>query len=548
REGPIVQIGASIGSTIGQILHVSTRNLRACVGCGAAAGIAATFNAPIAGAFFAAEVILGEFTVGSFSSLVVSSVTATAISRGLLGDTPAFGDALVYTIVNPLEMITYVILGLLAAVTGVVFVQVLYWSEEVFDRLRRVPDYVKPVAGGLGIGGLGLLLPEVMGVGYDTITAALHGDLALGVLAVVLCAKLVATTFTLGSGGSGGVFAPSLFLGAALGGALGHVAQAVLPFSMAPPGAYAVVGMGAVVAAATQAPITAILIIFEMTGDYRVILGLMASCILGAVVAQRLRRESIYTIKLARRGIDLQAGREVNVLRQIRVSSVLRPEVETVPRSEPLHDLYQRMMNSPHYEFVVVDGKRNLLGGISVDNLRHAMPLLDGLDAVAIAEDVMVQPVAYVREDDTLDVAMQQLGKADIEELPVLPAGESMVPIGTLHRQDVIKAYNKEMLKADLAGSLSTRLESVVNLRTTETVGGFVLAEIEAPSHICDKPLAELKLRRTYGVQVVLVERARNSGASRFDFPGADTMFAAGDCIIVIGRPDDVAAFLGKTA
>ncbi len=545
REGPIVQIGAAMGSALGQWLRLSTRRIRICVGCGAAAGIAATFNAPIAAAFFAAEVILGEFGVGAFASVVISSVSATVIARTLLGDVPAF-EIPAYSIVNPAEMLTYAVLGLCAGVVGVLFVQVLHSSEEFFDRLRKVPDFLKPVIGGIGIGCVALVLPQIMGVGYDTITDMLHGRIIMGLLVVFLFAKLVGTCFTLGSGGSGGIFAPSLFMGAALGGAVGHVARWALPFSMATPGAYAVVGMGAMVAAAAHAPITAILIIFELTGDYGVMPGLMVACILGTLTAQRLRRESIYTIKLTKRGIDLQAGQELNVLRQVHVRDIVRRGVETVPRTANLDSLYQRMVDSPHYEFFVVDDDGNLAGVISVDDLRHMLPQQESLRHIAIAEDLM-QPVVYLREDDTLDCAMRQLGMRTFEELPVLPPGESMVPVGTIQRQDVIQAYNKEILKVDLAGSVSARIEDAAKLRSWQTVGGYILAQMEVPPHFCGMPLESLRLRQEHGVQIILIDRAGDRSESRFAFPTRDTVLGPADRIIVFGRREDVTALARET-
>jgi len=546
REGPIVQIGSAIGSTLGQLLHLSTPRIRTCVGCGAAAGIAATFNAPIAAAFFASEVILGEFGLGAFGSVVISSVSATVIARTLLGDIPAF-EIPAYEIVNPAELLTYAVLGVLAAFAAVMFVQILHWSEDFFERLKRLPDYILPVLGGVGIGLLGLALPQVMGVGYDTITAALHGQLALGLLVILLVVKIVGTSLTLGSGGSGGVFAPSLFMGAALGGAVGHLAQFVAPFPMANPGAYAVVGMGALVAAATHAPITAILIIFELTGDYGVIPGLMVSCILGTFLAQRLRRESIYTIKLIRRGIDLFAGQEVNVLRQVLVKDIMRSDIETVPLAAPITDLYQRMVNSRHYEFFVVDAEHNLEGVISVDDLRPHLPDLETLRHVAIAEDIMTRSVVFLQEDDTLDCAMRQFGKRTFEELPVVAAGESMVPIGFIQRQDVIKAYNKEILKVDLAGSLSSRIESASRFRTWETVGDYVLAQTEAPPHLCGRPLETLQLREKRGVQIILVDRVGDRSDSRLAFPKRDTVLNPADRIIVFGRRGAVDALVRET-
>ncbi len=557
REGPIVQIGSAIGSTVGQWLRLSTRRIRICVGCGAAAGIAATFNAPIAGAFFAAEVILGEFGTGAFGPVVISSVAATAIARSFLGDVPAF-EIPEYALLHPAEILVYAVLGVVTGVVAVAYIKTLHWFEELFDRPGGLPDYVQPVVGGLAIGSLGLVLPQIMGVGYETIEAALRGNLGLGILIWIVVGKLVATSFTLGSGGSGGVFAPSLLMGAALGGVVGEVVGRFAPFPMAPSGAYAVVGMGAMVAAATHAPITAILIIFEMTGDYRVILGLMASIVVATQVAQRLQRESIYTIKLARRGIRLEAGQEVNVLRKLRVQDVMHPEVETVSPATGLEDLFRRMVQSPGYEFFTIDDAGNLSGVISVDDLRRLLPEREELSNIVIARDLAASPVIFVREDDSLDHAMRQFGKRRFGELPVLPPGDSMRPIGVLRRDEVINAYNKEILKVDLAGTLSSQIVAAAKLKVWETIGGYVLSQMEIPAHFAGRTLEDLRLRRDRGVQILLVEHhaeegapdgttGTKSGRPQFELAGRDTVLRAGEGMVVFGPRDKVDALARET-
>jgi CIC family chloride channel protein len=279
REGPIVHIGSAIGSAAGQLLEVSARRLRTFVACGAAAAIAATFNAPIAGALFSVEVVLGDLAVGSLSPIVISSVVATVISRHHLGDFPAF-EIPAYEPVHVAELLLYAGLGLAAGLTAAFFIRLLYGIGDLFER-SRIPPWLQPATGGLAVGSIAVWLPHVFGVGYETINAALWGTATASLLLLLVAAKAVATSLTLGSGGSGGVFAPSLFMGASLGAAWGHFANAVAPGWTAAPGAYALVGMGAVVAATTHAPITAILIIFEMTNDYRIIPPLMLACVLG---------------------------------------------------------------------------------------------------------------------------------------------------------------------------------------------------------------------------------------------------------------------------
>jgi CIC family chloride channel protein len=536
REGPMVQIGSALASSLGQWLRLPSDRLRVCVGCGAASGIAATFNAPIAGAFFASEVILGGFHASAFGPAVVASVVATVIARSVYGDEIAFRIP-EYALQHPGEMLAYAALGVAAGVVGVLFIKTLAACESAFDRLHAVPLVAQPVIGGIGVGLIALVAPQAMGVGYDTISSALVGGIAPAMLLGLLGAKLVATSITLGSGGSGGVFAPSMFLGAMIGGAIGHAAQ-WLPFATASPGAYSVVGMGAVVAATTHAPITAILIIFELTGDYRVIVALMLSCILSNVVARRLTRPSIYTVKLLRRGIDVEAGQEVNVLRRLKVRDVMRTDIDVVARSASVTELERRIVESPHYEFFTVDADGRLTGVISIDDLRRSLPHLREAGGVVIAQDLATDVVLSLREDDTLDTAMRQFGKRTYEELPVLPAGGGDVPVGLLNRQDVINAYNREILKSDLGGGLSSRIDSAVTSRTWETVGAHVVAEMPVPPGLAGRDLASLRLPQRRGVQVILVDRGESFGSHRWVAPSRDTVLNSGERVVVFGlRP-----------
>ncbi|MGD2057935.1 MAG: chloride channel protein, partial [Anaerolineales bacterium] len=269
REGPIAQIGSALGSTVGQLFNLSDERIRNLVACGAAAGIAATFNAPIAGVIFSLEIILGEFSVRYFSTVVISAVAASTIGQAVFGNVPAFPVTTLYSIVSPWEFMLYPVLGILAAFLGVIFVRSLYWSEDVFDAWKFVPEWLKPGIGGALLGVLALgypivtklsweRMPHIFNVGYDVIESALSNELLLGAVLVLLVLKLIATDLTLGSGGSGGIFAPSLFMGAMLGTAFGLAANIMLPDITASPGAYALVGMAAVFAASAHAPITAV--------------------------------------------------------------------------------------------------------------------------------------------------------------------------------------------------------------------------------------------------------------------------------------------------
>ena len=446
REGPIVQIGSAIGSTVGQLLNVGPRRMRTLVGCGAAAGIAGTFNAPVAGALFAVEVILGDFSVPQFSPIVLASVAATVVSHHYLGDLPAF-EVPQYILVHPVELLAYTALGLLAAVTAVGFIRMLYRSEDLFDAVRA-PLPAKAAVGGAAVGALALLMPGVLGVGYESINLALVGSPTLTMLLLLLVAKLVAVCITLGSGGSGGVFAPSLFLGAMLGGAVGLCVQTLMPETTGHVGAYALVGMGAVVAATTQAPITAILVVFELTNDYRIMLPLMTACIIATMLAARLGKESIYTLKLARRGVNIRAGQDVNLLRNIPLQEVLRPTAHVIDPSESLTGIIRRITEEDAAGFYVVGADGVLLGVISMRELRPAMHDAKSLGSLVVARDLVEADFPSLKPDETLDTVLTRLDQVYRDELPVVRDGRLA---GVVRTEDVIARYRRELAKRQVA-------------------------------------------------------------------------------------------------
>ena len=325
REGPIVQIGSALGSVLGQAARVSDQRLRLLVACGAGAGISATFNAPIAGVFFALEVILRDFETQSFGVVVLSSITAAAVGRAAFGST-AFLHLPTFGVASSVEYPLFAVLGVLAAVWGVVFIRVLYGSEDLADRIWRGPEWLRPGVGGLLLGLLLIALPEMYGVGYPVLERAVDGRYAAGFLVVLLIGKTFATSLTMSIGGSGGVFAPSLFMGAMLGSAYGQAIHSLFPHASSSAGAYGLVGMGAVFAASARAPITAVLIIYELTGEYSTILPLMLAIVVATAISARLSPDTIYTLKLRRRGIDVQLR-----IRPLLADVLVRDAMNTTP-------------------------------------------------------------------------------------------------------------------------------------------------------------------------------------------------------------------------
>jgi CIC family chloride channel protein len=447
REGPIVQIGSAIGSAFGQILRVSGNRLRNLVGCGAAAGIAATFNAPIAGAIFALEIILGEFEMGTFGPIVLASVMATVVSRAFLGNYPAFSIPK-YNLVSVWEIPAYLIMGFLGGLVALLFTKTLYKAEDLWDGLK-IPEYIKPALGGFAIGVISLFLPEILGVGYESITKALLGTVPWFLLLILVFVKIAATSLNIGSGGSGGIFAPSLFIGAMMGGVYGHVVHYLFPSVTASPGAYSLVGMGAIVAGATHAPITAILILFELTDDYRIILPLMMTCILSALTASQLKRESIYTMKLVRRGVDVRAGKEISILKSLSVRDFMIRDVAFVSEIMPLSGFLHFIKESIHMYFPVVNDKEELVGIISLRDIRPIL-LEESLMDLVIAKDIMTEDVIMLTTDENLYDAMGKFGIKDIGQLPVVERDNPKRVVGMLKRTDMILAYNNAVLRRSI--------------------------------------------------------------------------------------------------
>lgn len=548
REGPIVQIGAALGSTIGQFFKTPSSTLKTFVGCGAAAGIASAFNAPIAGAFFALEVIIGDFAVPQFAPIVISSVFATVVSHFFFGNYPAF-IVPEYHLVSPWEFIPYVVLGICAALVGILFIKVLYRFEDFFDE-RKIPEYIKPLIGGLIIGAISLRFPEVLGTGYEAIDLALAGKLTSLVLFSLIFVKLAAVSITLGSGGSGGIFAPSLFLGAMTGGFVGVISHSLFPEITASYGAYALVGMGAVVAATTHAPLTAIIIIFEMTNDYSIILPLMIACIIGTVTAMRLKKESIYSMKLLRKKLNIFVGKELNILKSLYVKSVMSKHMEIVSETANLNSLLEQLVNSSHTSLFMVDENNQFSGIITMHDLRGLFLERDSLQNLLIARDIALMERIAVTPDDDLDYVMKLFGQKNIDELPVVESRYSRVIIGSIWRNKVMDAYNQEILRRDLIGELSGRIKATQKSPHIDLTEGYSMAEVEAPHSFVGKSLKEAEIRARFGIQIVLIKRRLSEEEAlklhrneETIIPDASYVIQEGDIFLIMGNINKINNF-----
>ncbi|HDR46776.1 MAG TPA: chloride channel protein [Geoalkalibacter subterraneus] len=448
QEGPIAVIGGTIGSQFGKSFRMSNDRIKVLVACGAAAGVAATFNAPIAGVFFATEIVLlSSYGLSSFTSIVIASGMATVVSRALLGDISEI-VAPPYVMGSLWELGFYVLLGILIGGLAAGFIDLHYRIKDRIEAIK-LPPLSKPFFGGLAVGIIGIGLPQVFGNGYEFISEVLIGHHSWYLLGLLVIAKMVATSITLGSGMPGGLFAPCLFLGAVFGGAYGHLLEVLFPGSYMSPGAYALVGMGAFLAAATHAPMTAIFMLFEITDSYEVIVPIMLTCVIGTSIARRFKKDSLETFELTRAGIDLEAGKERNIMKAIEVSEVMRYPVETISERMTLGDFAHFVEQTSHSNFPLVDDAGELTGIISVQDFMGVVFEKELMDLVVVKE-LATTDVITVHADESLDDAMRKIGYRNIEQLPVVDRKTHRKIYGIISRRDMISAYNRALMSSNL--------------------------------------------------------------------------------------------------
>ncbi len=460
-EGPIAQVGGALGSLVGQSFRVSGNRMKVYIAAGCAGGVAAMFNAPIAGVFFAAEIVLlGTYEISSFSALVISSAMATVVSRAHYGASPAFPIP-DYHLVNPVvEIPLYILMGVLIGVIAVFHIRIFYALRDRFTAFRLHPQ-LKPILGGFLVGTMAISFPQIMGDGYGYLEEVLSGNGLLTTMVLLIFMKILATAITLGSGGAGGVFAPALFIGGMVGGSFGGIAHFLLPELTADPGAYAAVGIGAFLAATTHSPLTAIFLLFEMTGNYLIIIPIMLASIIGTVVASRLYHDSIDTVDFSREGIDIHEGRESAVMKSIKVGKVITEDVDFISEHANVNQLLQIFsMAKDRFYFPVINGAGQMTGIVSMQDVKSILHDEELRLAVHVG-NICAREVIALTPDDNLYTAMTYFDAKGIDEIPVVESLDAPWVVGMLKRADVIAAYNHEVLKRGISErTASIRLQS----------------------------------------------------------------------------------------
>ncbi len=442
REGPVVHLGATLSSLVASRLGLDRSESITLLGCGAASAVAASFNAPIAGVFFALEVVIGHYALSAFAPIVIASVTGTVISRLYFGDFPAF-IVPELSIVSFWEFPAFALLGVTCAVAAVLLLKSIAFTSDVMARVP-VPAWARPMGAGTCVGVIALAFPQVLGVGYEATDFALKGQYEFQLLVALMIAKTAATAVCLGGGFGGGIFSPSLFIGAMVGGAYGIVVTTVFPALSSGHSAYALVGLGAVSGAVLGAPISTILIVFELTANYQLAIAVMVAVVITTVITQQILGVSFFTWQLRRRGITLQTTRDLGDFATAHVEDVMTDQYIAVRSTMPAGDLLERVLASPHDEAYLVGENGELSGTVSLRDLveRTSGPAGGTLAAADVAR---IDPPA-IEAGQTISDALDRIEGAGIEHMPVVADVRTGRLVGILHKMDLLAAYNRAFM------------------------------------------------------------------------------------------------------
>ncbi|MBZ0277837.1 MAG: chloride channel protein [Anaerolineae bacterium] len=539
-EAPSVVIGANIGSFFGQRLRLSEERVRLLVAAGAASAIAAAFRAPIAGVFFALEVILnGEFNTGSFGVVVLASVLSSVFTQAVEQGGPEFGT-LNYTLGGPLEIPLYALLGVLLAPVAVMFIHAAHWQHEIWHHKIHLSRPLKTALAGLVVGLVGILFPQILGTGREVMREVLGGsqigDFTAALLLALAFAKLLMSSVSLAGGFVGGIFAPTLFVGTMLGGAFGQIVTGLASRDLTgDPQAYAIVGMAAMMAGVVRAPITGILLVFELTNDYRLILPIMLTTVVCVYITERFVPAGIDTLALLRSGLRLEQGRDVDVMQGITVQEAMVAPAPCIDSKSTLVELRDALRRY-HTRALCVMGKSGELAGIvTLTDLQKAYESdADNAGSMTVG-DIATPDVVTAYPDDALWIAIRTMGARDIGRLPVIKSGTRQL-VGMLSRGDIVHAYNT---------AIARKLEHqhrAEQIRLNTLTGAHVVEmHVGNGAPVSGKQIKDIHWPAE---SVVAAIRRRN----KLLVPHGSTIILAGDTLTVVVAPefeDELAALFG---
>jgi CIC family chloride channel protein len=524
REGPIVLVAAAAASGLGGRFGVPTRERRLLVACGIAAGLACAYNTPLGAALFAMEIILGSFSLEAFAPLAISSATATLLTWAAFGRDPVF-QVPAATLSAPWEIALYAALGVLGGAVAALFLAALRASAALYTR-SRLPRPLAMASAGIALGLVTLRYPEIVGNGREAIAALFTRPLGVEHVLALLALRLVVTPLAVGSGTVGGVFTPTLFVGAMLGHAFGAGVHRLAPALGADPTAFALAGMGFLLAGTTHAPLTAVVMVFEMTLDYGIVVPLLLGSAVASLVATRLSANSVYTEALERKAVGEDAGGALDVLR---VADLVRPEQVTVAPELALPQLLDALVASRRNHVYVVDERGGFAGAVNLHDVNEALRAGEGAGTLA-ARDVMRRHFEVTVPEEGLPRVLERFAAQESERLPVVQDLESRRLVGTISKRDILSVYSLELLQRSAGRRPARALEPALDT---------LVDELPLPAALEGRSFAESRFRDTHALALLLVRR----GSAGLLLPDAKLRFAAGDRLVVFGPRDRIAAF-----
>jgi chloride channel protein, CIC family len=539
REGPIIQIGAALASSLSRRLKVSPERVRILTACGMAAGVAGAYNTPIAATLFVLEVVVGSFAMRLFGPAVVSAVTSTVVVRLLLGDEPVYHVA-PFHLESIVEFLPFAVIGFLSGPSSALFARSLRQSKKLFERIPLGKPLTMAIGGAI-VGAIGVFLPEVWGNGFEATNRILRGNPTLVFLILIFVGKIVATSATIGSGGVGGVITPMHLVGAAVGGVVARIFHVAVPGLEAPIGGYALLGMGGLLAGLTRAPLLAIIMIFELTQNTEVLLPMMVVSVIAALSARLFEKDSIYVSSLRSAGIVWESTPEATSISTLKVSEIMRTDVKLIPRTTPLPEIVQTFLTTRSLYLYVGDEEGRLLGVVDLHDIKETFPD-KGLGSLVIAEDITTE-IPCVTPEESLTSVNEKLWFRDLGHLPVVDTLETRRFLGIVTRRDLLGAIDREVLQR-------SRLVARVRTFSEREGGGEVdyfelpekhrMTEIAVPPALAGRTIGESGIRSRYGVSVLAVKRRTREGLERRFVPGSDDRFESGDVLIVLGTEEAI--------
>ncbi|MGB5530045.1 MAG: chloride channel protein [Ignavibacteriaceae bacterium] len=548
-EGPAAQLGGGVSSKLCQLVGLSDTRRRVFTAAGSGAAIAAIFNTPLGGVFFALEVILlNDFNAPTLSALILASVTASAISRIFLGTESVFAfgtpDIGGY---NYIYM--YAVLGILAGLISILFIRYSSSTGRIFRKKilnKGVPQWLVMITVGLLVGVSGFYFKDIFGIGYSGINHILAGKLVWKVVLILFLLKFLLVPLILNSGGFGGVFAPSLFMGACLGFLYVTLVNYLFGISLDTT-TYILVGMGAMLGGINTIPITAIMIIFEMTQEYSFILPLMLAVIISTTISRLVLKGSVHVKHLEEQGYQITEGRESNILKSIFIKDVKLDQIELVPETTKLPVLIEKMIQSPSNSFYTVNDKIQITGTITETELRPIMTEYENVKDFLIASDVANPQVIFLKQTDDLDYVSRLFGKLNVDNIPVIEE-ETKKILGAINRQEILSIYNRESLKVNLADGLSKELKTIRETSSSAVTAGYSITEIVAPVEFIGQSLSELRIRSDYGLEVLMIKHPKEifDDSNEKDLmitTDPDYRLRREDRLVLFGRDENIESF-----